>query len=164
MSLPEKIDLKPQEWASDRPKPREPVFGSGLGPLLGQLVIAAGGLFLVGLVFAAIIYARGQTETLLFGEKKQTQPALKPGESTVIDGYTITRTDGIDKTSSGGQPSRANIEAEMTRRGLPISPTSLPAGNYAWTPERGVEILKSKPATVIQNGYTYNRQPDGSYK
>jgi hypothetical protein len=37
MDRPE-IDLMPREWKSDRPKPREPIFGSGAMDALGYAI------------------------------------------------------------------------------------------------------------------------------
>jgi hypothetical protein len=34
MKEPDVIDLQPHKWDSDRPKPREPIFGPGLPGVL----------------------------------------------------------------------------------------------------------------------------------
>lgn len=107
------VDLKPQEWRSEREKPREPIFGKGAGAFLGELLIAAIGLGLLILVLLLGVYAKDKAAVLLYGapetksyvppgnyewtpEKglvpKQASPVLQPGESTDIDGYKIKRT------------------------------------------------------------------------
>lgn len=34
----EPLELEPHQWASDRAKPREPIFGTGLWPAVAWLV------------------------------------------------------------------------------------------------------------------------------
>ena len=83
----EPIDLNPHEWRSERPKRREPIFGSGALPLLGELLGFAFGICLLILVAFLGMHFKG----MLFGEPQGRQTPLQPGDSTVIDGYTIKR-------------------------------------------------------------------------
>ena len=84
------IDLPPYDRKSDRPKRGEPVFGSGFAPLLAQLTIFAAALGLLLLVFLLAVVVKKRAHSLIFGEP-QGSLHLEPGESKVINGYTIKR-------------------------------------------------------------------------
>jgi len=86
------IDLPPNDWQSDRQKRREPVFGSGFAPLLAQLAISAATLGLVLLVLLMAVVVKKRAHGLIYGEPQGSQQ-MEPGESKVIDGYTIKRID-----------------------------------------------------------------------
>jgi hypothetical protein len=45
------IELLPRDWKSERPKPKEPIFGPGLP---GALAYAVGWLFTVSVIYWAI--------------------------------------------------------------------------------------------------------------
>jgi hypothetical protein len=82
------IDLPPHRWKSDRPKRREPIFGSGALPLLGELLGFAFGICLLILIAVLGTHVRD----MMFGEPPQAhQTPLLPGDSTIVDGYTIKR-------------------------------------------------------------------------
>ena len=66
--MPE-IDLLPNDYKSERKKPREPIFGSGAGPLLGELLIGSIGIGLLILVMLLGIQFKEYASRLLFGEK-----------------------------------------------------------------------------------------------
>jgi len=82
------IDLPPDHWQSDRQKRREPVFGSGFAPLLAQLTIFAAALGFLLLVLLLAVFVKQRAQSLIYGE-----PQMGPGESKVINGYTIKRVD-----------------------------------------------------------------------
>ena len=84
------IDLPPEDWQSDRQKRREPVFSSGFAPLLAQLIISATALGLVLLVLLLAVVVKKKAHSLIYGEPQGSQQ-MEPGESKVINGYTIKR-------------------------------------------------------------------------
>jgi len=86
------IDLPPDDWQSDRPKPREPVFGSGFAPFLAQLTIFAAALGLLLLVFLLAVVVKKKAHSLIYGEPQGSQQ-MEPGESKLINGYAIKRID-----------------------------------------------------------------------
>ena len=86
------IDLPPDDWQSDRKKRREPVFGSGFGPLLAQLTISGVALGLLFLVLLLAVVVKKRAHSLIYGEPQSSQH-LEPGESKIINGYTIKRID-----------------------------------------------------------------------
>jgi hypothetical protein len=96
------VELMPQEWESGRPKKREPLFGTGALPLIGELLVAA---FVLSLFIGVILLAT-HLRTMLFGEP-QSHQAVPPGN------YTWTPDHGLVE-----QPSKEAIETEMKRRGL----------------------------------------------
>jgi hypothetical protein len=85
------IDLLPREWKSDRAKPREPIFGPGVGPFLAEMVVLA---VTFGLIFLAATLGKAAysaIESAVLGEPHHAQPLLRPGETAVINGVTIRR-------------------------------------------------------------------------
>lgn len=88
---PGAVDLPPHQWRSDRPKKREPIFGEGALPFAGEIVATAAVFGLLILVVWLGLYLKGETRDLLFGKPEARIEAL---------------------------PTRAEIEAEMKRRGL----------------------------------------------
>jgi hypothetical protein len=85
------VDLNPQDWQSEREKPREPIFGNGAGALLAELLILAFSLGLLILVLFLGSYAKDQAWRLLYGQPEHASPVLQPGESTVINGFKVKR-------------------------------------------------------------------------
>jgi hypothetical protein len=69
------IDLPPEDWQSDREKPREPIFGRGAPYLLAELAIAAAALGLLLLVLLAAGSVKERAYGLMFGERAAPVPA-----------------------------------------------------------------------------------------
>jgi hypothetical protein len=65
---PDTIDLEPRRWRSDRPKPREPIFGLGALPLLGELI----GLAFALLLLIAIAYLATEAKKMMYGAPEQS--------------------------------------------------------------------------------------------
>ena len=116
---PKDVELRRDEWRSSAAPPappREPIFGAGALPFLGQALftVAALGVVLGALMLAGIV--KNQTRQLLYGEtaiplppisnetyrwspetglvRTQPQaPAMAVGETaTLPGGWTVTRT------------------------------------------------------------------------
>jgi hypothetical protein len=69
---------------------KEPIFGEGAMPFFVQLVgLAFAFLLITGtLLMGRVAYST--VRTAMFGPE-QTVPHLEPGESTVVNGFTIKR-------------------------------------------------------------------------
>jgi hypothetical protein len=87
------VDLEPHKWQSEREKPREPFFGSGAGPLIGQLVIGLGAVALMLLFLWSVGYLKSQAIEVLFGRPTASEPPMQPGEERVINGVKVKRID-----------------------------------------------------------------------
>lgn len=70
----QEIDLPPHKWQSDRPKKREPIFGGGALPFVGELI----GVAFTFCLLIGIVYLGSQFKGMLFGEKAE-KPAISEG-------------------------------------------------------------------------------------
>ncbi|MBM7483307.1 hypothetical protein ACVWWI_003377 [Bradyrhizobium sp. USDA 3686] len=87
MDDPKLIDLEPHKWRSDRPKAREPVFGSGFANLAAIAIPIA---VLLGLSY----FVRGQLNAWWpsRSEQVETSKPLPPGN------YTWSPDKGLQKS------------------------------------------------------------------
>jgi len=69
----------------------ESIFGPGAGSFFAQLTIVAIALGLMFVVLTLGVFVKRETQSVLYGEPAQTQPALQPGETAVINGVKIKR-------------------------------------------------------------------------
>ncbi|TGN75973.1 hypothetical protein EOW77_0032415 [Bradyrhizobium yuanmingense] len=74
MDDPKLIDLEPHKWRSDRPKPREPIFGAGIANLLAIGITVA---VLLGLSY----FVRGQINAW-WPSQAEASKSLPPGNYT----------------------------------------------------------------------------------
>lgn len=79
------IDLEPHKWRSDRPKPREPIFGAGAANLIAIGITVA---ILLGLSY----FVRGQLNAWWPGSQAETSKSLPPGN------YTWSPEKGLQKS------------------------------------------------------------------
>lgn len=70
---------------------RESIFGPQAGSFFAQGTTLLAALCLVFVVLMAGVYVKQEAHALLWGEPQHAQPALEPGQSTVIDGVKIKR-------------------------------------------------------------------------
>ena len=70
---------------------REPIFDPAAGSFFSQMTTLLAALCLVFVVFVVFVYVKRETNLLLWGEPQTSRPALQPGQSTVIDGFTVKR-------------------------------------------------------------------------
>jgi hypothetical protein len=87
MDDPKLIDLEPHKWRSDRPKPREPIFGAGAVNL-----IAIG--ITVAVLFSLAYFVRGQLDTWWPPRSEQTDAAKPPAPGN----YTWSPEKGLQKS------------------------------------------------------------------